>query len=272
MGVYLLSKFGEKDPLPVEKNSEVLTVEIHYPYWLVDAQRLAIEQSLERYFSTWLILTLNDEKRNTLIGEQDSDSFQQAYNLTNESVHRVSLLPGEYVSIRPGFLISEVDRGGFKSTKYIAIIASVLSTITPEVGPAIVEGATAAITHVIIERSISGTPDTGKSTSIVEVKNRIAILDGTLVCTTKTAQEFIKTTNNIYKTEPLDRENIIPPILQTEYDDFVRQVANMPNSSCHVRVTVTVDGKPLESFEYSQEKAKQEQQRVATHKHKHTHK
>ena len=102
MSVYPLSKLGEKDPLPVEKGSEVLTVEIHYPYWLVDAQRLAIEQSLERYFSTWLTLTLNDERRITLIGEQDSNSFQLAYNLINDSVRGVSLSPGEHVSISTG--------------------------------------------------------------------------------------------------------------------------------------------------------------------------
>jgi len=58
-----------------DKDSESLTIDIHYPYWILDTQRIAIEQSIEAYFSRWLELVLNAENPAAYIDDSDYESF-----------------------------------------------------------------------------------------------------------------------------------------------------------------------------------------------------
>jgi hypothetical protein len=235
MSAYPLSDLGHKG-LP-DPRTEILIVDVHYPEWMIDSQRLGIEWALERCFSTWLEFILIQENVSTYVGDRDSISFQEGYDIIYASIEHM-ILPEQYMPfVYPGFVISEVSSGGIKSKKHIALLLS-----------AAVSGGISGLSGYIFG-------STGPVFSQPVSTPKLATVSGALVCTAQTAQGFVQAMNSIKKEEPLVRGDT-NAVLQEETNDMLRQIAMMPNSKCNVTVTVTVDDNEVGRYEMTRDEAK----------------
>jgi hypothetical protein len=258
------------DGLPRDIGEEI-TISIHYPRWILDSQRIAIERSIEDYFSSWLSRTLSDDTRAAEILGQDFGEFQTAIFrgiLRDIPVGALGALldPGIGIRIVPSFVLYEVNEGSISKKVGIALVTTWSALSQPIPSAIIGAGAGVLMTEAVLQIKDGHPEQQGQSEPVVVQQRPI---DGRLVCTRQTAQAFVNRMDRILnEMERTLKESSsqgtlgkmeLPKI--EEHDeasafDLCSKIAAMPpNNECKVTITVTFQYMQEAKITITQEKA-----------------
>ena len=237
---FLLSETREQLP---EAIGEVLTIDVHYPIWIADSQRIAIELAIENCFSAWLtrLLVSQRETAEKMLGE-DYDSLIAARNSLLDSLpdSMVPMLNTPTLRVQPGFVLFGVEKGGHKTRKTpgFSLWVDVVKPSLPGILAATVGAIGGGIFHYV------ETPAPQKT-----------IVATAAVCTRQTARNFVIDLSESQTSSEMLQSGSVDGRMDQSIQALTQTIAAMPNDDCHVTVTASVNGETVATFIMTRERA-----------------